>query len=72
MSSGYEAGGYGLINLDGTLTERAVNAGQIADVVNRNQQLFLNATPVKAEIGIVYNPLTQMVGGMQRRDFPRH
>jgi beta-galactosidase len=70
MSSGYEAGGYGLINLDRTLTERAVNAGQIADVVNRNQQLFLNATPVKAEIGIVYNPLTQMVGGMQRRDFP--
>ena len=70
MSSGYEAGGYGLINLDGTLTERAVNAGQIADVVNRNQQLFLNATPAKAEVGIVYNPLTQMVGGMQRRDFP--
>lgn len=70
MSSGYEAGGYGLINLDGTLTERAVNTGQIADVVNRNQQLFLNATPAKAEIGIVYNPLTQMVGGMQRRDYP--
>ncbi|SFS45446.1 beta-galactosidase [Porphyromonadaceae bacterium NLAE-zl-C104] len=70
MSSGYEAGGYGLINLDGTITERAVNAGQIADVVNRNQQLFLNATPVKAEVGIVYNPLTQMVGGMQRQDFP--
>lgn len=70
MSSGYEAGGYGLINLDGTLTERAVNAGQIADVVNRNQQLFLDATPVKAEVGIVYNPLTQMVGGMQRQDFP--
>lgn len=70
MSSGYEAGGYGLINLDGTLTERAVKAGQMADVVNRNQSLFLNATPAKAEIGIVYNPLTQMVGGMQRRDYP--
>lgn len=70
MSSGYEAGGYGLINLDGTLTERAVDAGKMADVVNRNQQLFLNATPSKAEIGIVYNPLTQMVGGMQRQDFP--
>ncbi|HBX45091.1 beta-galactosidase [Limibacterium fermenti] len=70
MSSGYEAGGYGLINLDGTLTERAVNAGKIAEVVNRNQQLFLKATPAKAEIGIVYNPLTQMVGGMQRRDYP--
>jgi beta-galactosidase len=70
MSSGYEAGGYGLINLDGTLTARAVNAGQIADIVNRNQQLFLKATPAKAQIGIVYNPLTQMVGGMQRNDFP--
>ena len=70
MSSGYEAGGYGLINLDGTITERAVNAGQMADVVNRNQSLFLNATPAEAEIGIVYNPLTQMVGGMQRRDYP--
>lgn len=70
MSSGYEAGGYGLINLDGTLTERSVKAGQMATVVNRNQQLFLNSKPVKAEIGIVYNPLTQMVGGMQRRDYP--
>ncbi len=24
MSSGYESGGYGLINLDGTVTDRAV------------------------------------------------
>lgn len=70
MSSGYEAGGYGLINLDGTLTDRAVKAGKMADVVNKNQELFLSSKPVKAEIGIVYNPLTQMVGGMQRRDYP--
>jgi beta-galactosidase len=70
MSSGYEAGGYGLINLDGTLTDRAVKTGKMADVVNRNQELFLSSTPAKAEIGIVYNPLTQMVGGMQRRDYP--
>lgn len=70
MSSGYEAGGYGLINLDGTITERAVNAGQIAKVINQNQPLFLSGTPIKSEIGIVYNPLTQMVGGMQRQDYP--
>jgi beta-galactosidase len=70
MSSGYEAGGYGLINLDGTVTERAIRAGEIAKVVDRNQELFLSSTPVKAEIGIVYNPLSQMVGGMQRRDYP--
>ncbi len=70
MSSGYEAGGYGLINLDGTLTERAIHAGEIASIVDSNQELFLSSTPVKAEIGIVYNPLSQMVGGMQRRDYP--
>lgn len=70
MSSGYEAGGYGLINLDGTLTDRSVKAGQLASVVDKNQELFLNSTPAKAEVGIVYNPLTQMVGGMQRRDYP--
>lgn len=70
MSSGYEAGGYGLIRLDGSLTERAVSTGEIAKIVDRNQKLFLEATPAKAEVGIVYNPLTQMVGGMQRRDYP--
>ena len=70
MSTGYEAGGYGLINLDGTLTDRAVKAGEMAAVVNRNQELFLKSHPVKAEIGILYNPMTQMVGGMQRRDYP--
>jgi beta-galactosidase len=70
MSSGYEAGGYGLVNLDGTVTERAVHAGNIARVVDKNQSLFLTSTPVKAKVGIVYNPLSQMVGGMQRRDYP--
>jgi len=70
MSSGYEAGGYGLINLDGTLTDRARKAGELAAVVDRNQELFLSSVPVKARVGIVYNPLTQMVGGMQRRDYP--
>jgi beta-galactosidase len=70
MSSGYEAGGYGLVNLDGTITERAVHAGEIAKVVDQNQHLFLSSTPARAEVGIVYNPLSQMVGGMQRRDYP--
>ncbi len=70
MSSGYEAGGYGLINLDGTLTQRAIEAGNIARIVDREQALLLSSVPAPARIGIVYNPLTQMVGGMQRRDYP--
>ena len=71
MSSGYEAGGYGLVNQDGSVTRRAVNAGEIARVVDENQKLFLESQPAEAKIAIVYNPLSQMVGGAQRRsDYP--
>jgi beta-galactosidase len=65
MSSGYESGGYGLINLDGTLTERARAAGAVARVIDRNQSLFLDARPLPAEVAIVYNPLSYFVGGRQ-------
>jgi beta-galactosidase len=71
MSSGYESGGYGLINLDGTLTDRAVRTGAIGRVVDRNQRVLLESQPVPARVAIVYNPLAQMVGGAQRRgDWP--
>jgi beta-galactosidase len=66
MSSGYESGGFGLINLDGSVTERARAAGEIARVVDRNQKLFLEARPAAAEVAIVYNPLSYMVGGRER------
>ncbi|MFC2126650.1 beta-galactosidase trimerization domain-containing protein, partial [Bacteroidota bacterium] len=63
MNSGYESGGYGLINLDGTITERARALGEIAAFVDQRQELFLKSKPVKAQIALVYNPLAQMVGG---------
>jgi beta-galactosidase len=66
MSSGYESGGFGLIQLDGTITERARVAGSIAQTVDKNQQLFLNARPPHARVAIVYNPLSYFVGGRQR------
>lgn len=68
MSSGYESGGFGLIHLDGQLTERAKPVGQIARVVGNNQELFLKARPTSADVAIVYNPLSYMVGG--RRSLP--
>jgi beta-galactosidase len=71
MSSGYESNGYGLIELDGSLTERAVRTGAIAGLVNRHQALFLASRPVPSRVAIVYNPLAQLVGGAQRRqDWP--
>jgi beta-galactosidase len=63
MSSGYESGGFGLINLDGTLTERARVAAAVAKAVEANRELFLHAHPPAAEVAIVYNPLSYMVGG---------
>lgn len=66
MSTGYESGGYGLIQLDGTITDRARLAGSIARVVDRNQALFLPARPPQAQVAIVYNPLSYFVGGRQR------
>ena len=66
MSSGYESGGFGLNELDGTITDRARAAGEIARVVDRHQALFLEARPPRAEIAVVYNPLAHFVGGRQR------
>jgi beta-galactosidase len=65
MSTGYEAGGYGLVELDGKVTERAEAGGRIARTITAHQDLFLKALPVKAEIAILYNPLSHMVGGQQ-------
>jgi len=65
MSSGYEAGGYGLVDLDGRITPRAEAAGQIASIINQNRSLFLQAQPAAAQVALVYNPLAQMTGGQQ-------
>jgi len=68
MSTGYEAGGYGLINLDGTLTERSKRAGATAKIIHANADLLLQAKPVKAEAAVIYNPLTSLVGGFNFGD----
>src|SRR5208337_4174199 len=65
MSSGFESNGYGLINLDGTLTERAQVAGQTASSIARHSAELLRATPAQAQVAILYNRLSYMVGGSQ-------
>jgi beta-galactosidase len=66
MSSGYESGGFGLIQLDGTLTERSRVAGALARTVHDRRRLLLDAQPARAEVAIVYTPLAHFVGGRQR------
>ena len=65
MSSGFESNGYGLINLDGTITPRARAAGKAAATVAKHASSLLNATPAPASIAILYNRLAYMVGGSQ-------
>jgi beta-galactosidase len=66
MSTGYESGGFGLVHLDGTITERARMAGGIARLVGERSPLFLAARPPQSEVAVVYNPLAHFVGGRQR------
>jgi beta-galactosidase len=66
MSTGYESGGFGLVHLDGTFTERSKTAGAIARLVGGHSRLFLDARPVPGQVAVVYNPLSHFVGGRQR------
>ncbi|HET7100721.1 MAG TPA: alpha-amylase family protein, partial [Terriglobia bacterium] len=65
MNAGYESNGYGLINLDGTLTPRAREAGATAKAIARNAASINRASPAPAEVGILYNRLSYMVGGTE-------
>ncbi len=65
MDSGYESNGYGLIHLDGTLTARARRAGNVAKVIARHAAELNQAEPAPAEVAILYNRLSYMVGGSE-------
>ncbi len=63
MNAGYESDGYGMIHLDGTLTRRAHAAGALAAAVNAHARLFHDAQPVRAQLALLYNPLSYLSGG---------
>jgi len=63
MNAGYESGGYGMIALDGALTERSRHAGEIASQIEENSDLLLQSHPERAEVAIVFSPLTPLAGG---------
>ncbi|MGO8734956.1 MAG: beta-galactosidase [Terriglobia bacterium] len=65
MSSGFESNGYGLINLDGTLTPRARAAGKVAQEMARNGGDLLATEPAGAQVAVLFNRLSYMVGGSQ-------
>ena len=63
MSSGYESNGYGMIDLDGRITDRARIAGEFAGVIARNGGLFAPLRPHPSRVAVLYNRLSYMAGG---------
>lgn len=63
MSAGYESNGYGLVHLDGSLTDRARSSGAIASIVAKHQALFAHSRPEAAQVGILFNPQAYYLGG---------
>ena len=68
MNAGYESGGYGMILLDGTLTERSRLAGETAKKIDANADLLLGAKPKQAETAIIFSPLVPLLGGYDEED----
>ncbi|HOO32803.1 MAG TPA: beta-galactosidase [Thermotogota bacterium] len=58
MSCGYEVSGFGLSEPDGSVNDRVEAAGRVASLIGEQQELFLTAEPLSAEVGILYNVLS--------------
>jgi beta-galactosidase len=65
MSSGFESNGYGLINLDGTLTPRSRAAGKVAQQIAQHGGDLLATEPAHAQVAVLFNRLSYMVGGSE-------
>lgn len=63
MNAGYESNGYGMIELDGTVTDRAKVAGAFAGLVTRHSPVLRAMRPAPARAAVLYNRLSYMVGG---------
>jgi beta-galactosidase GanA len=68
MNAGYESGGYGMIQLDGTLTERSRKAGETATKIEANANWLLRTKPKPAEAAIIFSPLVPRLGGYDEED----
>jgi len=60
-TTGIEAGGFGMVNYDGSLTERARTAGQVARELNQHAERLLDSKPLPAQIAIVHDPRTLLL-----------
>ncbi len=69
MSCGYEISGFGLANMDGSITDRAKTAGGVARTISQNRTLFLDAKPYRSQVAIFYNIYSYMMATCLRATF---
>ena len=55
MSSGYESAGFGMANLDGSPSERALAAGALARTISQEMTTFYRANPRGAQAAVCWN-----------------
>ncbi len=59
-TTGIEAGGFGLVHYDGSLTDRARAAGEVCEQLQRHAGLLRSARPAPAEVAIFHSPRTSI------------
>lgn len=69
MSSGYESGGFGMANLDGTPSDRALAAGAITRLVDQESELFAAGQPTPAEVAVCWNVNANIMWQIMRQSW---
>jgi beta-galactosidase len=67
MSSGYESAGFGMANLDGSPSERALAAGALARSVSQEMSAFYRAKPARAEAAVCWNNYANLMWQCMRQ-----
>jgi beta-galactosidase GanA len=67
MSSGYESAGFGMANLDGSPSDRALAAGELTQKVSADMGLFYRAKPVKADVAVCLNNYSNIMWQCMRQ-----
>ena len=62
---GNESDGYGLVKIDGTVTDRADEAKRIGERLARRPDVFGHAQPLPAELAIVYDPQSDLISRLE-------
>jgi len=62
---GTESNGYGLVNIDGSDTDRSEEAQRIAKVINKNKDILYDSAVEKAEVALIYDIRSDVISRLE-------